>query len=186
MNTHRALSEVPNSKAVAGVRVGLIGGEFIVNPTVKEMEESQLDLFLAGTDSAILTIEVRVHSIPEFARFANFLLFVCFFFYLDSSLCSLQGYSNFLPEEMLVRAVKVGQVLHFLSEIIFNFLKSGFGTECETFLFFYQDAVQATCTAIEALAKKYGKPKMVDAIRLPPPELYKHVKVCFLFCFARM
>ncbi|KAH0890867.1 hypothetical protein HID58_053296 [Brassica napus] len=109
-----ALSEVPNSKAVAGVRVGLIGGEFIVNPTVKEMEESQLDLFLAGTDSAILTIE---------------------------------GYSNFLPEEMLVKAVKVGQ-----------------------------DAVQATCTAIEALAKKYGKPKMVDAIRLPPPELYKHVK----------
>lgn len=56
---HRALSEVPNAKAIAGVRVGLIGGEFIVNPTVKEMEESQLDLFLAGTDTAILTIEVK-------------------------------------------------------------------------------------------------------------------------------
>lgn len=55
----RALSEVPHSKAIAGVRVGLIGGEFIVNPTVKEMEESQLDLFLAGTDTAILTIEVN-------------------------------------------------------------------------------------------------------------------------------
>ncbi|KAJ0237153.1 Polyribonucleotide nucleotidyltransferase 1 [Hirschfeldia incana] len=109
-----ALSEVPNAKAIAGVRVGLIGGEFIVNPTVKEMEESQLDLFLAGTDTAILTIE---------------------------------GYSNFLPEEMLLQAVKIGQ-----------------------------DAVQATCTAIEALAKKHGKAKMVDAIRLPPPDLYKHVK----------
>ncbi|ESQ49727.1 hypothetical protein EUTSA_v10020014mg [Eutrema salsugineum] len=109
-----ALSEVPNSKAIAGVRVGLIGGAFIVNPTVKEMEESELDLFLAGTDTAILTIE---------------------------------GYSNFLPEEMLLQAVKVGQ-----------------------------DAVQATCIAIEALAKKYGKAKMLDAIRLPPPELYKHVK----------
>ncbi|KAL0717728.1 hypothetical protein Bca4012_067050 [Brassica carinata] len=59
----------------------------------------------------------------------------------------IAGYSNFLPEEMLVQAVKVGQ-----------------------------DAVQATCTAIEALAKKYGKAKMVDAIRLPPPELYNHVK----------
>ncbi|CAF2103435.1 unnamed protein product [Brassica napus] len=109
-----ALSEVPNAKAIAGVRVGLIGGEFIVNPTVKELEESQLDLFLAGTDTAILTIE---------------------------------GYSNFLPEEMLLQAVKIGQ-----------------------------DAVQATCTAIEALAKKHGKAKMVDAIRLPPPDLYKHVK----------
>lgn len=61
------------------------------------------------------------------------------------------------------------------------------GTECEDFLFFYQDAVQATCTAIEALAKKHGKAKMVDAIRLPPPDLYKHVKVCcFCCCFARM
>lgn len=60
MNEYRrALSEVPNAKAIAGVRVGLIGGEFIVNPTVKEMEESQLDLFLAGTDTAILTIEVN-------------------------------------------------------------------------------------------------------------------------------
>ena len=72
MNTHRALSEVPNSKAVAGVRVGLIGGEFIVNPTVKEMEESQLDLFLAGTDSAILTIEVRVQSTPEDCKICSF------------------------------------------------------------------------------------------------------------------
>ncbi|XP_010525003.1 PREDICTED: polyribonucleotide nucleotidyltransferase 1, chloroplastic [Tarenaya hassleriana] len=109
-----AFSEVPNSKAIAGVRVGFIGGNFIVNPTTKEMEDSQLDLFLAGTDTAILMIE---------------------------------GYSNFLPEEMLLQAVEVGQ-----------------------------NAVRATCSAIEALAKKYGKPKMFDAIRLPPSELYKHVE----------
>lgn len=83
---HRALSEVPNSKAIAGVRVGLIGGEFIVNPTVKEMEESQLDLFLAGTDTAILTIEVKFLSLPDFARFANFPLRL---FYFLLSPCSL-------------------------------------------------------------------------------------------------
>ncbi|KAE8099760.1 hypothetical protein FH972_017714 [Carpinus fangiana] len=52
-----ALSEVPNSKAVAGVRIGLVGDKYIVNPTMKEMEESELDLLLAGTDSAILMIE---------------------------------------------------------------------------------------------------------------------------------
>lgn len=55
---NRALSEVPNSKAIAGVRIGLVGDKFIVNPTTKEMEESDLDLLLAGTDSAILMIEV--------------------------------------------------------------------------------------------------------------------------------
>lgn len=65
---------------------------------------------------------------------------------------------------------------------------TGLGTECEAFLyFFYQDAVQATCIAIEALAKRYGKAKIFDAIRLPPPELFKHVKVCYIttcFCFV--
>jgi len=49
---------VPTSKAVAGVRVGLVGGKYIVNPTSEEMENSELDLMLAGTDSAILMIEV--------------------------------------------------------------------------------------------------------------------------------
>lgn len=54
----RALSEIPSSKIIAGVRVGLVGGQFIINPTTKEMESSELDLILAGTDSAILMIEV--------------------------------------------------------------------------------------------------------------------------------
>ena len=53
-----ALSELPHTKPIAGVRVGLIGGKYIVNPTTKDMEESELDLVLAGTDSAILMIEV--------------------------------------------------------------------------------------------------------------------------------
>ncbi|KAH9728648.1 polyribonucleotide nucleotidyltransferase 1 [Citrus sinensis] len=52
-----ALSEVPNSKVIAGVRVGLVGDKFIVNPTTQEMEDSQLDLLLAGSDDAILMIE---------------------------------------------------------------------------------------------------------------------------------
>lgn len=57
--TSSALSEVPMSKAVAGVRVGLVGDKYIVNPTTEEMEHSELDLLLAGTDSAILMIEVK-------------------------------------------------------------------------------------------------------------------------------
>lgn len=59
---HRALSEVPTSKAIAGVRVGLVGDKFIINPTTKEMEDSELDLLIAGTDSGILMIEVSFSS----------------------------------------------------------------------------------------------------------------------------
>ncbi|KAL3637032.1 Purine nucleoside phosphorylase [Castilleja foliolosa] len=109
-----ALSEVPNSKAIAGVRIGLIGDKFVVNPTTMEMEDSKLDLLMAGTDSAILMIE---------------------------------GYCDFLPEEKLLEAVEVGQ-----------------------------NAVRAICKEVESLVKKCGKPKMFDAITLPPPELYKHVE----------
>ena len=53
--------------------------------------------------------------------------------------------------------------------------------------FEFQDAVRAICKEVDAFVRKCGKPKMVDAITLPPPELYKHVEVrefpkqaCFL------
>lgn len=36
---------------------------------------------------------------------------------------------------------------------------------------------------VESLVKKCGKPKMLDAIKLPPPELYNHVEVCYGYPF---
>lgn len=53
---------------------------------------------------------------------------------------------------------------------------------------FYQDAVRVICNEVAALVKKCGKPKMLDAIKLPPPELYKHVEVCLIatLLFYRM
>lgn len=53
----RAVSDIPMSKPVAGVRVGLLNGQFIVNPTIAEMENSTLDLTIAGTADAVLMIE---------------------------------------------------------------------------------------------------------------------------------
>ncbi|CAL9106323.1 unnamed protein product [Musa textilis] len=109
-----ALSEVPDTKIIAGVRIGLVGEKFVVNPTTKEMEESELDLIIAGTDSAILMIE---------------------------------GYCNFLTEERLLEAVEIGQV-----------------------------AIREICYEVESLVKKCGKQKLVEAIKLPPIELYRHVE----------
>lgn len=51
------LSDIPLSKAVGAVRVGRIGGQFLVNPTVEQQSQSDLDLVLAGTQDAILMIE---------------------------------------------------------------------------------------------------------------------------------
>lgn len=51
-------ADIPLKKAVAGVRVGLLPEVgFVVNPTVQQMEDSTLDLIMAGTDSAVLMIE---------------------------------------------------------------------------------------------------------------------------------
>ncbi|MCB1110453.1 MAG: polyribonucleotide nucleotidyltransferase [Chlamydiia bacterium] len=51
------ISEIPFIKPIAAVRVGMIEGRFVINPTMEEMESSVLDLVLAGTEDAILMIE---------------------------------------------------------------------------------------------------------------------------------
>ena len=51
------MSDIPFPKPLAGVRVGMIGDEFIINPSIAQMKESKLDLILAGTQDAILMIE---------------------------------------------------------------------------------------------------------------------------------
>ena len=51
------ISDIPLLKPVGAVRVGLIAGQFIVNPTVEQQKTSTLDLMLAGTEDAVLMIE---------------------------------------------------------------------------------------------------------------------------------
>lgn len=52
-----AISDIPLLKSIAAVRVGLVNGKFIINPTVEQQKSSKLDLLLAGSDDAILMIE---------------------------------------------------------------------------------------------------------------------------------
>ena len=59
------ISDIPLIKPIAGVRVGMIDGKFIVNPTIQEMENSKLDLMLAGTEDAILMIEGYADFLTE-------------------------------------------------------------------------------------------------------------------------
>jgi polyribonucleotide nucleotidyltransferase len=59
------ISDIPLLKPVGGVRVGLIDGNFVVNPTVDEQKRSRLDLLLAGTEDAILMIEGYADFLTE-------------------------------------------------------------------------------------------------------------------------
>lgn len=51
------ISDIPLVKPVGGVRVGMAGTQFIINPTQEQMKTSKLDLMIAGTEDAVLMIE---------------------------------------------------------------------------------------------------------------------------------
>ncbi|MEQ9337376.1 MAG: polyribonucleotide nucleotidyltransferase, partial [Miltoncostaeaceae bacterium] len=59
------LSEMPFYGPVGAVRIGLIGDEFIINPTMPEQEESELDLIVVGTADAISMVEAGASEIDE-------------------------------------------------------------------------------------------------------------------------
>jgi polyribonucleotide nucleotidyltransferase len=59
------LAGIPWGGPVGAVRVGLIEGEFILNPTFADLEYSDLDLRLAGTRDAILMVESGAKEVPE-------------------------------------------------------------------------------------------------------------------------
>jgi polyribonucleotide nucleotidyltransferase len=59
------ISDVPFAGPVGAVRVGYIDGEFVFNPTLPQMEESVLDLRLAGTADALLMVEAGAKEVSE-------------------------------------------------------------------------------------------------------------------------
>ncbi len=59
------LSGVPFMGPIGGARVGYINGEYVLNPHIDEMQESKLDLVVAGTDVAVLMVESEAKELPE-------------------------------------------------------------------------------------------------------------------------
>jgi polyribonucleotide nucleotidyltransferase len=59
------LSGVPFMGPIGAARVGFINNEFVLNPTLDEMNESQLDLVVAGTNNAVLMVESEAKELPE-------------------------------------------------------------------------------------------------------------------------
>ena len=60
-----SISEIPFDGPIAGVKVGCIDNKFIINPTPTELENSILDLTVAGTDKAINMVEAGSKEVDE-------------------------------------------------------------------------------------------------------------------------
>ena len=59
------LSDIPFNGPVGAVRVGLIDGQFVINPTVEQLASSELDLVMAATRDAVVMVEAEALSVTE-------------------------------------------------------------------------------------------------------------------------
>lgn len=59
------ISEIPFEGPIAGARVGLIDGKFVLNPTAEEMEASDLEVILVANDESVIMLEAGAKMISE-------------------------------------------------------------------------------------------------------------------------
>jgi polyribonucleotide nucleotidyltransferase len=60
-----AVSDIPFLGPIAGVKVGRVNGQFIVNPDLETLKGSELDLVVAGTADAVMMVEAGANELPE-------------------------------------------------------------------------------------------------------------------------
>jgi polyribonucleotide nucleotidyltransferase len=59
------LAKIPFHGPMAAVRVGLLGDDFVLNPSYREIERSELDLVVAGTPAGVIMVEAGANQLPE-------------------------------------------------------------------------------------------------------------------------
>ncbi len=60
-----AVSGIPFDGPIGAARVGYVNGQYVLNPTLSQLKTSQLDLVVAGTQSAVLMVESEADILPE-------------------------------------------------------------------------------------------------------------------------
>ncbi|HYB73985.1 MAG TPA: polyribonucleotide nucleotidyltransferase, partial [Candidatus Sulfotelmatobacter sp.] len=59
------ISGIPFLGPMAGLRVGRVGGRFVMNPTYAQLDESDMDVVVAGTEGAVVMVEGAASELPE-------------------------------------------------------------------------------------------------------------------------
>lgn len=60
-----SISDIPFMGPIAGVRVGLIDGQYVINPTVEQRDKSELNLTVAGSYDAVMMVEAGANELSE-------------------------------------------------------------------------------------------------------------------------
>ncbi|MFK2821727.1 polyribonucleotide nucleotidyltransferase [Malaciobacter sp. WC5094] len=107
-------SNLPIKKSVCGVRVGRIEGEYVINPTSTQLEESTLDLYVAGSKDELLMIEMKSISSSELVE-------------VDIEAFTKVHNANEMDEAQLVEAIGVAQKALYESNTTYE---EGFESVC--------------------------------------------------------
>src|SRR6056297_2898721 len=59
------ISDIPFDKPVAAVRMGYLNGEYLINPSVEELKECQLNIIVAGTKDSVIMLEGEANELSE-------------------------------------------------------------------------------------------------------------------------
>ena len=60
-----AISSIPFQKTIAGVRVGMVDGKYVINPTYEQRRQSKLDLVIAGSKDGLVMVEAGAKEVSE-------------------------------------------------------------------------------------------------------------------------
>lgn len=60
-----SISNIPFEQPIAGVHVGRVDGKFIINPTIEQHEQTDIELTVAGTKDAVNMVEAEANEVPE-------------------------------------------------------------------------------------------------------------------------
>ncbi|AXX92456.1 polyribonucleotide nucleotidyltransferase [Malaciobacter molluscorum LMG 25693] len=108
-------SNLPIKKSVAGVRIGRVEGEYIINPTEIQLEQSTLDLYVAGSKEELLMIEMKSISSEDMVE-------------VDIEAFTKVHKTNEMEEDELVEAIGLAQ--NVLNEVNSTY-ETGFETVCK-------------------------------------------------------
>ena len=99
-----AIAGTPFRGPIGAARVGLINGEYVLNPNFEQMAQSDLDLVVAGTESAVLMVESEAKELSEDQMLGAVLLV--------TTKCKLQFKRSMNLQLLLVRNHLTGLLLH--------------------------------------------------------------------------
>lgn len=141
-------SNLPIKKSVAGVRVGRINNEFVINPTDMQMSESTLDLFVAGSKEELLMIEMKAMASEEMIE-------------VDIEAFTKIHKANEMSEDELVEAILVAQnALREANEVY----ESGFKEACKEVV--NVELIEFTIdSSLITYVKENYTPQIKDAIK---------------------